>query len=378
MLLYDMMAGKSIPRAPAVPKIWLDLATNLMGRDCLDMFGDPEYAARTVIEAANLCRCDGARIFVFPRREVRLDPDGVYRHYKDGKLQGQVDIMGGWATLFDDPDSIDFSDPEIMINYRLYRSRRPILEAGDFDNLKRLTNPAAADFHRLYDGLAKGARDAAGEDLELIGDCDSGTLAFCVAFLGMSDTLISLIAEPDYIHAMTQIGIRLSIEQAKFHIDNGVRVLRYNDSVANMNVISPKMWREFVAPRITQFCKEVHEYNKDVRIYCHICGNILPIIEDIAATGLDCIAPLDPLGGMTITQIRERVGKDFPLMGGVNTLSFINKTPDAICQEAMNCIREGFSGGYYAVGSGCVVPRTAKKENIAALRRASELLAAKR
>ena len=191
----------------------------------------------------------------------------------------------------------------------------------------------------------------------------------------MNDTLVSLIAEPDYIHRMTEIGIRLCIEQAKFHIDNGVRVLRYNDSVANMNVISPKMWREFVAPRITQFCKEVHEYNRDVKIYCHICGNVLPILDDLVATGLDCIAPLDPLGGMSITQVRERLGREMPLMGGVNTLSFMNNTPEEICEEAMACIREGFSEGYYAVGSGCVVPRMAPRENIAALRLASERLA---
>lgn len=375
MLLYDMMAGKPIPRAPSVPKIWLDLAATLLGRDYLDMFGNPEYAAQTVIEAANLCRCDGARVFVFPHRDVRRGEDGVYRHYHNGQVLGQIDIMGGWATLFDDPDQIDFSDPEIMINYRLYRSRRPILEAGDNSNLKRLTIPTAADFHRLYDNLERNAIRTAGEDLCLIGDCDSGTLAFCVAFLGMNDTLISLITEPDYINRMTEIGIRLCIEQAKFHIDNGVRVLRYNDSVANMSVISPKMWREFVAPRITQFCREVHEYNRDVKIYCHICGNVLPILDDLAATGLDCIAPLDPLGGMSITQVRERLGRDMPLMGGVNTLSFVNKTPEEICEEAMDCIREGFSGGHYAVGSGCVVPRMAKKENIAALRRASEMLA---
>lgn len=375
MLLYDMIAGKPIPRAPSVPKIWLDLASNLMGRDYLDMFGNPEYAAQTVIEAAKLCRCDGARVFVFPHRDVRRGEDGIYRHYQDGQVLGQVDIMGGWATMFDDPDRIDFSDPEVMINYRLYRSRRPILEAGDESNLKRLSRPTAADFHRLYDGLEKNAIAVAGEDLELIGDCDSGTLAFCVAFLGMSDTLISLITEPDYIHAMTEIGIRLCIEQAKFHIDNGIRVLRYNDSVANMNVISPKMWREFVAPRITQFCREVHKYNKDVKIYSHICGNVLPILDDLAATGLDCIAPLDPLGGMSIAQVRERLGNKIPLMGGVNTLSFVDKTPEEICKEAMTCIREGFADGYYAVGSGCVVPRMAKKENIAALRCASELAA---
>ena len=59
-------------------------------------------------------------------------------------------------------------------------------------------------------------------------------------------------------------------------------------------------------------------------------------------------------------------------MGGVNTLSFINSTPDEIIEEARSVsIRLGRKGGYI-LGSGCVVPRGAKKENVEALRIASE------
>jgi len=63
-------------------------------------------------------------------------------------------------------------------------------------------------------------------------------------------------------------------------------------------------------------------------------------------------------------------------MGGVNTLSFLNKTPEEVMREAERCIREGFvNQGDYIVGSGCVVPRTAKKETLKALARASRNLA---
>lgn len=71
----------------------------------------------------------------------------------------------------------------------------------------------------------------------------------------------------------------------------------YNDSAGNMSLLSPAMWRKFIAPNLTYFCKEVHSYCPEAKIYCHICGNILPILEDLIETGLDCIAPLDPLGG---------------------------------------------------------------------------------
>ena len=35
---------------------------------------------------------------------------------------------------------------------------------------------------------------------------------------------------------------------------------------------------------------------RDVKIYSHICGNVLPVIDDLVDAGIDCIGPLDPLG----------------------------------------------------------------------------------
>jgi uroporphyrinogen-III decarboxylase len=156
-------------------------------------------------------------------------------------------------------------------------------------------------------------------------------------------------------------------------IDKGIRILRLGDSAANMTVISPSMWREFIKPQFTRICKEVHDYCGEAKIYCHICGNVLPIIPDLVETNIDCIAPLDPLGNFTISEVRKIVGPHFMLMGGVNTLSFINKTEDEIIKEAEQCIRDGFTNnGHFAVGSGCVVPRSAKAEVIRGLARASK------
>jgi len=50
---------------------------------------------------------------------------------------------------------------------------------------------------------------------------------------------------------------------------------------------------------------------------------------------------------------------------------FINKTPEEIRAEARECIRQGFRGGHYVVGSGCVVPRGANPDAIRALALAS-------
>lgn len=96
------------------------------------------------------------------------------------------------------------------------------------------------------------------------------------------------------------------------------------------------------------------------------------ILDDLLATGLDCIGPLDPLGGMRVDDVRRRVGDRVSLMGGVNTLSFLCMTADEIEAEAGKCIAGAGRNGGYILGSGCVVPRATSRENLLALRRAAE------
>ena len=369
MLLLDTMIGKDVERAPSVPKIWIDLAANLLHRDYSLFFDNPSFAMQTIIDAAIDCECDGARVFLFPNRNV-IKENNAYYHYRNGKKLGQIDINGGWATIFDNVDDIDFSDPMAMIPYHFLKGRTKII--NNISMIEKLEIPSLKTFHNLFGEQVDNAIKISEGKICLIGDCNSGTLAFCVSMLGMEEALVYLYDEPEFIRALMQKGIELCTTQAKFMLDKGIRVLRYNDSVANMTVISPETWRSFIKPYVRDFCIEVHNYCPDAKIYCHICGDIRPIVDDLVETGLDCIAPLDPLGNFSVGDIRSLVGNDFMLMGGVNTLSFINQPPEKIMAEAERCIEEGFTNGHYAVGSGCVIPRTASREALLALARASK------
>lgn len=371
-ILKEAMDGREVSRAPVLAKIWLDLAAKLTGRDWLSLFSEPELAAATVVEAARLCRSDGARVFLFARREIRREEDGCWQ-WKEGRRLGRVDEKGGGATRLASPLDFDLEDPEMVIHYQGFKSESSILKTKE--DVERLRIPTFQDFENLYGNIVERCRQAAGGEVSLIGDCNSGSLAFCVAMHGMAKTLMDLYDEPELLHAMMEKGIQLSIMQARFFLSQGIRILRYNDSVANMKVISPDCWREFVAPYLTRFCREVHDLCPDARVYCHICGDVLPVISDLVKTGLDCIAPLDPLGGRSILELRQAVGDSYMLMGGVNTLSFVQNTPQEIKEEAKRCIREGFCRGHYAVGSGCSMPRAATLEGIRAMAEASRELA---
>lgn len=367
-ILLDAMEGKTISRAPVVPKIWVDLAAKLVGKDCMEVFADPADAAVTVVEAAIKAGSDGARLFLFAPRDIRRGEKGCYQ-LKDGRRIGSVDDQGGWGTSLDHDEDFDWTDPAMVIPYNIYKTRKPRMDT--IEDVEKMKIPSMEDFERLYGNTVEQCIKAAEGKIDLMGDCNSGTLSFCVAMNGMSRALMDMYDDPELLHAMMSRGIELCIMQAKFLISKGIRILRYNDSSANMMVISPDAWREFIKPYIKRFCTEVHEYCPEAKIYCHICGGVMPILKDLVETGLDCISPLDPLGGHTIKDIREVVGDKFMLMGGVDTMSFINHTPEEIKEESKRCITEGFKGGYYAVGSGCAMPYGTTLEGLRAMAEAS-------
>jgi uroporphyrinogen-III decarboxylase len=231
-------------------------------------------------------------------------------------------------------------------------------------------------------------------------------LSFLVALNGMDRALLGLLDEPRLAHAALDRGDAVAIARGSYWLERGWRVLRINDSAGNLSVISPATWREFVAPHLATVVAELHRRCPDALLYCHVCGNTLPVIGDLAATGLDAIAPLDPLGGFTVADARraleewmaERAGEGArertagplgamapvpsrrpALMGGINTLSFVDGTPASVAAEAAACIAGARGPGdddravpaAFVLGSGCVVPRGARAACLRAARDAA-------
>jgi hypothetical protein len=369
--VYTAIDGGAPDRVPVVPKIWVDLGARLTDTPLTEAIADPLTALRVIARAGRECGVDAVRQFHFPRRRIKEQADRVFEIDEQGGVLGEIDMAGGLGTQLLDPTHFDISDPRFMGYHHYWSAEAPFVR--DLDDAKRITVPPK----EFYTEQGCGHRqrqviEELGEETAVIGDCSSATMAFLVSLRGMNRAMFDLIEKPELVHAVMEKGAAIAVEKGKFNIDLGLKILRLNDSVGNMSVISPEHWRQFVFPHIKTVCDSLHAYDPEVRIYCHICGNILPIAEDLVETGLDCIGPLDPLGDFTPAQVRERVGAAVSLMGGVNTLTFLDGTPEQIVEESLACMRQAGASGGYILGSGCVVPRDAAKENLLALREAAD------
>lgn len=370
--LWAAMSGAKPDRVPVVPKIWIDLAANLTSSDLRSVLGDSEAAMQVIPEAALRVGADGARLFLFPPRRI-VESNGAWQELDaEGRNLGEVDRQGGLGTKRAASEFNLENQHHVAFRGSWVREKPFVNSMADAG---RIRVPDRSFFNSLgFGAMLRRMIDRYGKRIGLIGDCESATLSFYEGFRGTTEALMDLIDQPRLVHAVMEKGEMNAVERGKLCLDAGLRILRLNDSMANMSVISPGQWREFIRPHISAVCSELHRYEPSAKIYCHICGNVMPVIDLLAATGLDCIAPLDPLGGFSVADARRAVGPDKILMGGVNTLSFVRCKPEDTLDEARRCIAEGaVAGRNFILGSGCAVPRGASADNLRALARASEM-----
>ena len=368
---YTALSGGKPDRIPTLLKIWVDLGAVLTGTELRAVVESSETAMSVVVDGALSINADSARLFHLPNRRTRVENGTVFEVDQKGRIIGPVDMQGGLATRVRDKRKIHLEDPYHAALIQFWRCDEPLVTS--VEDVRRITVPDKSFYEEIGFGrMQRRLMAKIGDDMALLGDCGSASLAFHVLFREMSLALMDLVENPRLTHAIMDKGVAHAVEKGKFHIDCGLRMLRLNDSIANMSVISPAHFREYVLPHMKAVCDELHHYQPDVRIYCHVCGNVMPVIDDLIETGLDCIGPLDPLGGFTCAQARQRAGNRIALMGGVNTLSFLDSSPGELIEEARVCIEGAGRDGGFVLGSGCVVPRSAKVENLLAIREAAE------
>lgn len=366
--VYTAVSGGVPDRVPFIPKIWIDLAAALLDEDLLEVAGDPRRAFEITARAAVELGLDGARLFHFPPRRLSRDDEGrAVELDTSGRILGRVDETGGLATHRLDPRSIDLGDPVFSAWPQFQSADEPFVR--DARDVAALAVPDA-DFWGSSGVRARteAAIRAFGDSIALLGDLGTATFSFCAALRGLERTMFDIVDDPGLLHALMDKGAEIAISKARLNLGLGIRILRLNDSAGTMSLISPATWREFVLPRFRAIIAAAKAVDPAARIYCHICGDVRPVAGDLVAAGIDCIGPLDPLGGSTPAAIRAIVGARTALMGGIDTMTFYRGSPEETVREARRRIEEGGRHGAFILGSGCVVPRGSSRATLEAAR----------
>jgi MtaA/CmuA family methyltransferase len=303
------------------------------------------------LEIAEQYGVDGLRLFTLPE-PLRVRAEGEEMIAVDPETDrrvGRIDLWGGGRVIPDEAETVVETPEDVK---RIPRLRcEELLEREAFGHLQAATSRA----HRL--GL-------------FVATAPPGlTVNSLAEYRGRQRALMDLAVEPELAGRVMDRALVNAIEHGKAAVRCGVDALYIGDPLASSSVISPRHFEQFCLPRFRLFCEELRRL--DVLIYLHVCGNSGPILEMMADTGVDCIEPLDPLGGVDVADAKRRIGGRVALMGGVNTLTLLGGSPEEVYEEATACCRAGGSDGGYLLAAGDMVPDETAAENVQAMVRAA-------
>lgn len=186
--------------------------------------------------------------------------------------------------------------------------------------------------------------------------------------MGMEDLLKSIIKEPELVRALVEMSVDINLELAKGVAARGIKVVYTGDDYAYNQgpLMSPTQFRELFYPGL----KRVIQGFKDLGLYVikHSDGNLWPILDLIIETGIDCLDPIDPLGGMDLAEVKAKYGHRVALKGNVDCAQLLSfGTPEQVRAATREALEKGMPGGGFILSSSNSIHSAVEPENYAAM-----------
>ena len=186
------------------------------------------------------------------------------------------------------------------------------------------------------------------------------------ALCGMENLFEYFVTEPEFIRDLFNRVTEYNLGIIERAARKGVDCVHLGDDWGSQKscLISPDMWREFVAPCYRRTCSRAKELGLIVSLHC--CGNVEAIMEDIYACGTDVFDPFQP-EAMDIWNLREKFRGRMSFWGGLSVQQTLpHGTPDDVRREGWELLTRMATGGGYILAPSHAITGDIPPENVAA------------
>jgi len=349
--IIKAMSGEIPDVVPVMPQITVPHAVKVLHGDSyienlIRAIEDALYAVELMYEIA-----------------LHYNVDGIRIPYNTSDIDFKVVNENGKYKVYNRSTEEKLGELDTITGNIVYENKNYI---KTMDDIKKIEIPTVEEF-LVSKSLStiKKACEMDRNNFFRVGMPGGMTTNYLLAMRGNEQALIDLVENQDIVDALCDVGTEIAINRAKAIIKCGVDALYIGDAASSCSLISPSQFRQFCLPHYKKFVDEIKPMG--VKIYLHVCGFVRPIVNMMVETGVHCIEPLDPLGGMSVEEFRNIVGDRAAIMGGVNTITLARGTPEQVRKEAEECIRAGAQKGRYILAAGDMVPNESSSENVKAM-----------
>ncbi|MDZ7725292.1 MAG: uroporphyrinogen decarboxylase family protein [candidate division KSB1 bacterium] len=228
------------------------------------------------------------------------------------------------------------------------------------DDIKALANPDVYKAERTRDRIhgAELFQKQLKGGVPIIGWIE-GPLAEACDLAGVSEVLMQLMMDPDFVCMLMDKCLMTARAFAKAQIEAGCDVIGIGDAICSQ--IDQATYDQFVRDRHAELVRFIQD--QGARVKLHICGDIthlLPSIKTVAPDICDLDWQVDP------DHAAEMLGPDIARCGNINPVSIQNESPQTLYVKARDLIKKEENRAFILSG-GCEISVNTPHEHVSAL-----------
>ena len=233
-----------------------------------------------------------------------------------------------------------------------------IRDAGDMGKLKPFR---IEDSVRMLDRLkaVEAYKRECGAYWPIMGWVE-GCAAESADLMGLTELIYAIYEEPNMVREMMDICLETVFNCIGPQVEAGADIIGVGDAVAS--VLGPRMYKEWILPYEKKIFAEIRRLGAVGRL--HICGNILPLLDDIRECGAE-IVDVDWM--VDFKTARDRLDGAALVCGNFDPVTVtLQGTPETVTSAVRSCCEAG--GDSCIIMAGCEIPRDTPHANLMAVK----------
>ena len=268
----------------------------------------------------------------------RFEPDIVVMM---ADLVIETEAMGQKVDFFDD---------------RMCQQRGYLVE--EKAKLAKLSVPSPKADGRMPYYLEACTRVADARTGAALGGVINGPWSLACELRGAERLLLDTFDDPGFVKSLMQFTIEVCKVFGEEVAKTGAG-LSLSEAPASCSLISPTIYKDFVAPCHKHVVDHFKENKKAITI--HICGFIDPIMEMLVETGVAAVSIDAP---SSLEKMLSIADERTVVIGNVPTTVFLSEDREAIHREVQRCRDIAGDVNAYVLASGCEVPIPSSAKSI--------------
>ena len=191
---------------------------------------------------------------------------------------------------------------------------------------------------------------------------------FAANLRGMENLLADFLLDPPFVRRLFRTVLDYKQGVLERALEAGADAVVAGDDYAWRQgpIMSPRHFQEYIHPCLREMVEITHRAG--VPFIKHTDGHIWPIMDSLLATGMDALDPIEPMAGMDIGEVKERLGDRIALVGNVDcTMVLTQGSLEEVAEAVRETIAKASPGGGHVLASSNSIHPAVRPENYRAM-----------